>query len=280
MRTVRHMPLDRILDEVRVNLTHSPKITLHAEDVLRYKARGMKPEREAVLDLFGRVLDLTDNVGMSHIALSSALAEPKLVEELSALTGAVKGRKHLYAQTGIETGSSALVSRHMKGKAKPFEPERWSEVVKESFKLLSDNNWIVCGTLVMGMPGETEDDVSKTVDLVRDLRRHKCLIVPLFFVPLGGLREDDFFRPDAMLPEHWVLLGECIEHDFHWISTLMETLFSENRLSSTKLGALKLASWYMQRRLKAPLETMREGRDPRSEPEPWPADGISNGAEA
>jgi radical SAM superfamily enzyme YgiQ (UPF0313 family) len=280
MRTVRHIPVERILEEVKVNLGHSRKITLHAEDVLRYKARGMRPDRDAVLDLFGRVLELTDNVGMSHIALSSALAEPKLVEELSSLTGATKGGKHLYAQTGIETGSPELVSKHMKGKAKPFEPGNWPEVVKESFKLLSDNNWIVCGTLVMGMPGETASDVAKTVDLIRDLRPHKCLIVPLFFVPLGGLKEDGFFRPDAMLPDHWVLLGECIEHDFHWIQSLMDTLFTDNKLSSTKLGALRLAAWYMQRRLREPLETMREGRDPRSEPEPWPPERVGRGAEA
>jgi radical SAM superfamily enzyme YgiQ (UPF0313 family) len=263
MRLIRHIPLKRILEEVSVNLNGGTKITLHAEDVLRYKAKGMRPEREEVVRLFEEVLKLTDNVGLSHIALSSALAEPALIEDISRLTGAKDGRKHMYAQTGIETGSPELVSRHMKGKAKPFEPEKWPEVVVESFKLLSDNNWVLCGTLVMGMPGEKAQDVWKTIELIRDLRAHKSLIVPLFFVPLGDLKEDAFFGPDSMLPEHWTLLGECIEHDFHWVPIMMDELFAQNRMSAAKSSGMKLAAWYMQRRLREPLELMRAGKDPR-----------------
>jgi radical SAM superfamily enzyme YgiQ (UPF0313 family) len=268
MRTVRHIPLDRILDEVRTNLAARDKITLHAEDVLRYKAKGMSPNREAVVELFGKVLMHTENVGVSHIALSSALAEPAVVDEVSMITGVADGRKHMYAQTGIETGSPELVSKHMKGKAKPFEPAKWPEVVRESFKLLADNNWVPCGTLVMGMPGERAEDVAMTLDLVRDLRQHKSLIVPLFFVPLGELKDDEFFKPDAMLPEHWMLLAECIEHDFHWVPVMMDELFSQNRLSSARSGAMKLAAWYMQRRLRESMELMKEGKDPRAQHEP------------
>jgi radical SAM superfamily enzyme YgiQ (UPF0313 family) len=262
MRLVRHFPLETILREVRTNLTHGPKITLHAEDVLRYRAKGMTPERQEVVRLYEEVLKLTPRVGMSHFALSSALAEPGLVEDISDLTGASEGKCHVYGQTGIETGSPDLVSRHMKGKAKPFKPEEWPGVVRESFKLLSDNNWVPCGTLVMGMPGETPEDVSMTLELVRDLREYSSLIVPLFFVPLGELRSGSSFRPDAMLPEHWMLFAECIEHDFRWIDLLMDQLFAQNRLSGTKARLFKLTAWYMQRRLRPYLELMNEGKNP------------------
>jgi radical SAM superfamily enzyme YgiQ (UPF0313 family) len=150
----------------------------------------------------------------------------------------------------------------MKGKAKPFKPEEWPGVVRESFKLLSDNNWVPCGTLVMGMPGETPEDVSMTLELVRDLREYSSLIVPLFFVPLGELRSGSSFRPDAMLPEHWMLFAECIEHDFRWIDLLMDQLFAQNRLSGTKARLFKLTAWYMQRRLRPYLELMNEGKNP------------------
>jgi len=263
MRQVRHMPPEKILQEVRLNLSSgSDKITLHAEDVLRYQAKGMTPDKDKVTALFDRVFKLTENIGISHLALSSALAEPKLVEELSRLTGASEGKRNIYGQTGIETGSPELVSRHMKGKAKPYAPEEWPEVVREGFKLLADNNWVPCGTLVMGMPGEKASDVSRTVELVRDLRQYKSLIVPLFFVPLGDLSNDEFFRPKAMLPEHWILLGECIEHDFHWVLTLMDELFAQNRLSAAKSSGMKLAAWYMQRRLRDSLELMKDGKSP------------------
>jgi radical SAM superfamily enzyme YgiQ (UPF0313 family) len=115
----------------------------------------------------------------------------------------------------------------------------------------------------MGMPGEKAQDVWKTIELIRDLRAHKSLIVPLFFVPLGDLKEDAFFGPDSMLPEHWTLLGECIEHDFHWVPIMMDELFAQNRMSAAKSSGMKLAAWYMQRRLREPLELMRAGKDPR-----------------
>jgi radical SAM superfamily enzyme YgiQ (UPF0313 family) len=263
MRQIRHIPTKEILDEVKLNIASgNNKITLHAEDVLRYGAKGMVPDREKVVQLFEEVLKLTTNLGISHLALSSALAEPKLIEDLSRMTGAADGRKHIYGQTGIETGSPELVSKHMKGKAKPFKPEEWPEVVKEAFKLLHDNNWVPCGTLVMGMPGERAEDVSRTLELIADLRPYKSLIVPLFFVPLGEMKDDEFFRPKAMLPEHWMLLGECIEHDFHWVPVMMDELFAQNRMSATKSSGMKLAAWYMNRRLRSSLELMKAGRNP------------------
>lgn len=275
MRMVRHIPEERILDEVKLNLaTGSTKICLHAEDILRYRARGMTPDPERVLRLFERVAELTDSVGISHFALSSALAAPKLVEELSHIVGADEGIRRIYGQTGIETGSPDLVNMHMKGKAKPFEPGQWPEVVKEAFKLLADNNWVPCGTLVMGMPGEKASDVAKTIELIRDLRQYKSLIVPLFFVPLGELKENEFFRPQAMLPEHWMLLAECIEHDFTWVRTLMEELFAQNRLSSAKANGMRLAAWYMQRRLRDSLELMKEGKSPITIEQEQPYRGI------
>jgi radical SAM superfamily enzyme YgiQ (UPF0313 family) len=270
MRLVRHLPLESILAEVRMNLANSPKVTLHAEDVLRYKAKSMVPDRAEVMRLFGEVSRLTDSFGVSHIALSSALAEPRLIEDISSLFASLGNGRTLYAQTGIETGSSRLVSAHMKGKAKPFAPEKWSEVVRDSMTLLQDNSWTVCATLVMGMPGETGSDVLDTLDLVRDLRGFKCLIVPLFFVPLGEMDGGEFFGPHAMTPEHWMLLAECIDHDFEWGPVLMRELFETNRLSGAKSRLMKLAAWYMQHKLGPSMELMREGRSPLDE---WSGDG-------
>ena len=268
MRTVRHLPLDHVLEEVRVNLKSVNRITLHAEDVLRYKAKGMVPDRTAVDELFEKVVALCPKICLSHLALSSALACPELIEDISHITGADSGKMNVYGQTGIETGSPALVNKHMKGKAKPFMPEKWPEVVKESFKLLSDNHWVPCGTLVMGLPGERARDVEMTIDLIKDLRQYKSLIVPLFFVPLGEMKEDEFFRAEAMLPEHWQLLGECIEHDFYWANILMEELFTQDRLTSTRAAGFKIANWYMQHKVKGYIQDMKEGKDPRDEGTP------------
>jgi radical SAM superfamily enzyme YgiQ (UPF0313 family) len=114
----------------------------------------------------------------------------------------------------------------------------------------------------MGLPGESREDVERTTELVRDLRQYKSLIVPLFFVPLGRMTEDEFFKVEDMLPEHWILLSECIDHDFAWAGVLMEELFAQNRLNTAKSQLFRFASWYMKRRLRPYLEYMREGRNP------------------
>ncbi len=277
MRQVRHMPISKIVEEIRVNVkAGTGGATLHAEDILRYGAKGMIPEKDKVIELFEEVLKVTNGIGISHLALSSALAQPRLIEELGVLTRANTRSTHIYGQTGIETGSPELVSKHMKGKAKPFKPEQWPEVVTEGFKLLYENKWVPCGTLVMGMPGERAEDVTMTHELIANLRQYKSLIVPLFFVPLGELKDNEFFRPHAMLPEHWMLLAECIEHDFHWVPIMMEELFAQDRMSSPKSGAMKLASWYMRHRVKPYLELMKEGKNPMKHTEPEPdSNGLS-----
>jgi hypothetical protein len=83
------------------------------------------------------------------------------------------------------------------------------------------------------------------------------------------MKEDEFFRAEAMLPEHWILLAECIEHDFHWAPGLMEELFSQDKMSASKAAGFKLANWYMQHRVRKHLDTMKEGKDPRDEGPPF-----------
>ena len=63
------------------------------------------------------------------------------------------------SQTGIETGSPRLIAKHMRGKPAPAAPDEWPEIVVQALGLLHDQNWVIAGTLVTGLPGETEDDV-------------------------------------------------------------------------------------------------------------------------
>jgi hypothetical protein len=51
------------------------------------------------------------------------------------------------------------------------------------------------------------------------------LIVPLFFVPLGRLKSEDWFRRAEMTELHKQLLFQCAEHDFYWLDNLIEWAF-------------------------------------------------------
>lgn len=265
----RCRPIDRILEEVEINLNAGAEgALLHAEDVLRYGARGPIPDEEKVTKLFGEVLNLTDNVWFSHFAFASAMAKPKLVERLTEmLNGNSNEEKWHSGQVGIETGSPRLIKEHMRGKVTPFKPEEWPEVVVEAHKLLHENHWAPCSTLIMGLPKETPEDVMKTIEVVDSICDYRSLIVPLFFVPIGALSTEEFFKVEGMLPEHWMLLAACMKHDLKWIDKMADDYFKKNRRLQgffVRKVILKL----MKRKLKPYLKLMEQGVNPLREQNP------------
>ncbi len=228
LQRYRCLPISHILKEVEVNLRAGRRPLLHAEDVFRYKAKGFTVNKEAVTDLFKTVKDYpgVDAVGISHFALSSVASAPDVVEEVSNILEAGKDGGWLSGQTGIETGSPRLMKAHMKGKCKPFSPEDWPQVVIDAFDILSRNCWVPCATLVIGLPGETEKDIDLTIDLLGELKNFKSLIVPLFLVSMGGLKDRaESFTLEKMTPKHSELFLKCWEHNLDWGNTLLKEYF-------------------------------------------------------
>ncbi|MEM3709351.1 MAG: radical SAM protein, partial [Nitrososphaerales archaeon] len=164
LQRYRCFPIDHILEEVEVNLRAGRNPLLHAEDVLRYKAKGLEVNKEAVINLFKEVKNYpgVNSVGISHFALSSVASAPDLIEEISNIVELGKNNLWLSGQTGIETGSPRLIKDHMIGKCKPFKPEDWPQVVVDAFEILSKNSWVPCATLILGLPGENEKDIDLT----------------------------------------------------------------------------------------------------------------------
>ncbi len=262
MLNYRCRELKDILQEVKVNVSYGLGALLHAEDVLRYKADGVIPREEKVIELFKEVLKVTGGkIGISHFAFASVLAKPKLVKEISELLNVgSKDYPFFSGQVGIETGSPRLAEKYMRGKAKPFDAREWPSLVREAFKFLNENRWVPAATLISGLPGEEADDVIKSIELVEDLKEYKSLIVPLFFVPIGTLKKEKFFLARKLLPEHWQLLAKCIKHDFKWVYVLSEEHL--RNMSKIKRHAVKLCIRTMERRLKPHLKIMEEGNDP------------------
>lgn len=194
-----------------MNLRAGRRPLLHAEDVLRYKAKGLEVNEKAVAELFRTVRNYpcVESVAISHFALSSVASAPDLVEEISGILELGKNGNWLGGQTGVETGSPHLIKDHMVGKCKPFKPEDWPQVVVDSFETLDENHWVPLATLIIGLPGETETDVDLTIDLVEKLRGFKSLLVPLFFVSEGGLRKTESFSIDKMTPRRSELFLKC-----------------------------------------------------------------------
>ena len=262
LQRYRCFPVDHILEEVEVNLRAGKRPLLHAEDVFRYKAKGLDVNKHAVVDLFKTVKNYpgVNAVGISHFALSSVASAPDVVEEISSILDPGKSVEWLSGQTGLETGSPALIKNHMIGKCRPFNTEDWPQVVIDAFEILSRNRWVPCATLIIGLPGETEKDLDLTIHLLEELKNFKSLIVPLFLVSMGRLKgRVESFTPEKMTPKRSELFLRCWEHNLDWGRTLLREYFLTKRKG--RGYALKLLFSYGIKQSKKLIHKCRKDYD-------------------
>ena len=265
MLNFRCQPLDYILKEIQVNVNADRGVLFHAEDVLRYQANGFEPNESATLNLFNETKKLTDDIAISHFAHASVASKPELVENISEIMDVgSKSCPFISGQVGIETGSIRIVEKYMKGKAKPFKPNEWPEMIFQSHKILNDSKWVPVETLIVGLPGEKPQDVRKTIDMLHDLSKYKSLIVPLYFVPIGNLKGSGFFKTKDNTPEHWELLATSIYHNFKWIYNLADENLKAINMSRLKIYAIKKVIKHMERKMEPYLKLMNDGINPKT----------------
>jgi radical SAM superfamily enzyme YgiQ (UPF0313 family) len=228
LRPLRWYPLEKIKREITLNVT-SGKVggcCLHAEDVMLYGSRNTKPNEEKLIKLHEFVVKSNNGgISWSHCSLAAVASNPKLFAKLSEII--LQKQAWWGAEIGIETGSRELAKKIMPAKAHPFKAEKWPEVVKTGMELMHDNRLVPACTLIVGLPEETEDDIIRTIELMDDLKNVRSLIVPLFFVPLGRLKQRDWFKRAELTDLHKQLLFQCVEHDFRWVDDLLDLSFRD-----------------------------------------------------
>jgi len=226
LRPLRWVPMEKILREIDVNMKVGgiEGAILHAEDVMLYGSKNTLPNGEKLIKLHETVVKKCKGMVWSHCSLAAVAAEPKLFSKTAEI---IKQKQSWWGvEIGIETGSPRLIGKIMHVKAHPFKPEDWPEVVRTGMGLMHDNGLVPAGTLIVGTPEEKEEDVIKTMDLLDDLRGMRSLIVPLFFVPLGRLQREDWFKGTQMTDLHRELLIKCFRHDYYWLYDLMDMAFA------------------------------------------------------
>jgi hypothetical protein len=65
------------------------------------------------------------------------------------------------------------------------------------------------------------------MELIDDVKDCRSLIVPLFFVPLGRLKNRDWFRDTEMNELHKQLMFQCAEHGLRWVDDLIDMSFTD-----------------------------------------------------
>jgi radical SAM superfamily enzyme YgiQ (UPF0313 family) len=227
LRPLRWYGLDKIERELDVNINSGRKgCTLHAEDVMLYGSRNTIPDEEKLVKLHQLVTKKCTGLSWSHCSLAAIASKPQLLPKLSEMI--LQNQTWWGAEIGIETGSPEIAKKIMPAKAHPFSGDKWHEVVVQGMGIAHDNMLVPACTLIVGLPEEKEDDILQTMDLIDDLKDMRSLIVPLFFVPLGTLKNKDWFTRTKVNDLHKQLLLQCAKRDFRWVDDLIDLSWSDH----------------------------------------------------
>lgn len=211
LRMKRDFKIDRLKKEAKINLKHGIKnIWLQSDEILLYGLDNseMRPNKDRVIELFKEMKSLpgVNTVGAIHLALPSAVAEPDCITEISKINN-LSSQKWTGVQVGLETASSSLIKKHMPVKVKPFSPDEWSQVALEGIQLLCKNHIFPVNSIIIGLPGEQDEDIMETIDFVKKLEDLATIVVPFLYT--------DFKNPENSISStnltrlQWELVYSC-----------------------------------------------------------------------
>ena len=282
------VPKDRIMDGVRANVREgNGQISLATEDMFIWGQVHTDtpfyfPNREALLDLYRSVVE-TPGVKhhiLSHSTIAPAVVDPKLIEEMSALLldrspitlpmySKHPAKRILSPLIGLETGSVRIAKQIMPSKGVPFPIEEWPSVFLRGMEILNRNNWFPAVTLIVGSPGETDDDVKATLDLIYEVERRGlfAFFIPSIFTPLHDTRMEkkEGVRETRQLTRlQWQLMMKC------WKMNLRPGNYSWWAPMVWRFGAVAMWMWKL-RKLNGPNFTWPLLNFASALPEKWMA---------
>jgi len=259
------LPKDRIMAGVRANVREGNRqISLATEDMfiwgqVRTGTPFYFPNREALLDLYSSIVETpgVEQHVLSHATIAPAVVDPVLIRRLSdllldkspirlPLLSSHPERRALVPLVGLETGSTRLARLIMPSKGVPFAIDDWPSVVINGLTALNANNWFPAMTLIVGSPGETDDDTRATLDLIYEVERRGlfAFFIPSIFTPLHDTRLADatgVTETRQLTPLQWQLMMKC------WKMNLRPGQVSWWGPMAWRTGAIGLWLWKLRK---------------------------------
>src|SRR6201988_4590511 len=227
------LPKDRIMSAVQANVREGNRqISLATEDMFIWGQVHTDipfyfPNREALVDLYSDIVNTpgVEQHVLSHSTIAPAVVDPLLIKQLSDVLlpkspihfpylSSHPEKKAFAPLIGLETGSVRMAKQIMSSKGVPFSIEDWPSVVLEGLRVLNENNWFPAMTLIVGNPGETDQDTMETLDLIYEIERRGlfAFLIPSIFTPLHDTRmekEEGVTQTKQLTPLLWQLMMKC-----------------------------------------------------------------------
>jgi hypothetical protein len=260
---------EQIMAGVRANIRDgNNQISLATEDMFIWGQVHTDtpfyfPNREALLDLYTDIVNTpgVEHHVLSHATIAPAVVDPLLIKRLTdvcidkspikiPLLSTHPEKRALVPLIGLETASIRVAKQIMPSKGVPFPIDDWPSVVIRGLEVLNENNWFPAMTLIIGNPGETDEDVKATLDLVYEVERRGlfAFFIPSIFTPLHDTRmekKEGVTETYQLSPLQWQLMMKC------WKMNLRPGQMSWWGPMAWRLGALGMWA-YKLRKLNGP----------------------------
>jgi radical SAM superfamily enzyme YgiQ (UPF0313 family) len=225
-KKMTHTDPDTIIADLQTNVKSGIRsVVSGSEDFFRYGATGLKPDFDKLHDLLTRMRQVKDlsfmQIDHGNVTSVLQLTDEQLKETRRLLTWEVD-TDYLWVNMGIENANGHLVAKQCPGKIAPFDPENWEDMIKQAAHKMADAGFYSVFSLVLGMPGETGDDVQRTIKLVDYLKDKPAVIFPIFYEPLRQTDIDagNKFTLRKLRADHLELYSKCYEINFKKIPAL------------------------------------------------------------
>jgi hypothetical protein len=259
------MPKDKMMEAVRANVRDGNKqISLATEDMFIWGQVHTNtpfyfPNREALVDLYRSVCETpgVEQHVLSHSTIAPAIVDPIMIEQITEVCidkspihlpylSSHPKSKALVPLVGLETGSVRLAKQIMPSKGVPFPIDEWPSTIVRGLEVMNKHNWFPAMTLIIGSPGETDEDVKATIDLIYEVERRGlfAFFIPSIFTPLHDTRMESqkgVAQTRELTPLQWQLMMKC------WKMNLRPGQASWWAPTAWRLGAVGLWAWKLRK---------------------------------
>ena len=227
---MQHLPTETVLADARTNIEGGvTSIGVLSEDIFRYGGSGVHPNPDALLGLLSDLRALPGlrllQADHANIASIRHFSDDQLRTARDLMCGDTRARRP-WVNVGVETARGELLRRcGGAGKMVDIADSDWPGQCAEQLSRLCGAGFMPMVSLLLGIPGETREDIAATLDWVRSVAPMNVTIFPVLYAPVDGsapVTSADLTRL------HWRLVRECYELNFRRVPVL----YADNQLGA------------------------------------------------